>query len=72
MTPESIKAVVGLVCESKRDGDEVGVSINVWGVDDQYLLSINSAPSHVLDAIADNGYYLKVEHGSLYVSEQEG
>lgn len=69
MNEKSIKEVVGLICESRHPGDMV--SITIGGVADGSRLSIANAPSHVLDAIIDNGYCIRAEFGSVVVEAGE-
>lgn len=70
MNDNAIKEVVGLICESRQEGDMV--SLTIGSLTDENRLSITNAPSYVLDAITDNGYYLKAEFGSVIVMAEEG
>lgn len=70
MTDQSIQAVCGLIAEARKPGDMV--SITIGSPTEANRLSINNAPSYVLDAITDNGYYLRAEFGSVIVSAEEG
>lgn len=65
MSERSIREVVGLICESRRRGDVVTLSIGHDG-----RLSILTAPSYVLDAVTDGGYYLSAEFGAVVVSAE--
>lgn len=65
MNDQAIKEVVGLICESRHGGDMVAITIE----DGQ--LGIQTAPSYVLDAITDNGYYISAFYGSVVVSDKE-
>lgn len=70
MNKQSIKEVCGLIAESRKPGDMV--SITIGSPTEALRLSISNAPSYVLDAITDNGYYLKAEFGSVIVMAEEG
>ena len=70
MNDNAIKEVVGLICESRQAGDMV--SLTIGSLTGENRLSITNAPSYVLDAITDNGYYLKAEIGSDIVMAEEG
>ena len=48
------------------------VSLTIGSLTGENRLSIMNAPSYVLDAITDNGYYLKAEFGSVIVMAEEG
>lgn len=37
-----------------------------------HTLNITNAPSHVLEDITDNGYYIRAEFGVVVVSPEEG
>ena len=65
MNENAIKEVVGLICESRQEGDMV--SLTIGSLTGENRLSITNAPSYVLDDITDNGYYLKAEFGSVIV-----
>ena len=69
MNARSIKEVVGLINEARKPGDTVTLSIGSASEPD--CLSIANAPSYVLDAITDNGYYLSAVYGSVVVTEKE-
>ena len=66
MSERSIREVVGLICESRRRGDVVTLSIGHDG-----RLSILTAPSYVLDAVTDNGYYAAPDFGGTVVAAEE-
>ncbi len=66
MNENSIKEVCGLIAESRKPGDMV--SITIGSPTGENRLGITSAPSYVLDAITDNGYYLRAEFGAVVVS----
>lgn len=68
MNENSIKEVIGLIAEHRRPGDTVALAIG--SPTEANRLSIQSAPSYVLDAITDNGYYLSAEYGSVVVSAE--
>ncbi|MBS6247919.1 MAG: hypothetical protein KH454_01580 [Eggerthella sp.] len=68
MKKTSIKEVVGLICETHKPGDTVTISIG--SLTDPNRLSIMNAPSYVLDAITDNGYYMRAEFGAVVVSDE--
>ena len=70
MNDNAIKEVVGLICESRQEGDMV--SLTIGSLTGENRLSITNAPSYVLDAITDNGSYLKAEVGSVIVMAEEG
>lgn len=70
MNDNAIKEVVVLICESRKAGDMV--SLTIGSLTGENRLSITNAPSYVLDAITDNGYYLKAEFGSVIVMAEEG
>lgn len=70
MPDQSIQSVCGLIAEARRNGDMVSITISGEGEDSR--LGIVSAPSYVLDAITDNGYYLRAEYGAVVVSAEEG
>lgn len=70
MNDNAIKEVVGLICESRKAGDMV--SLTIGSLTGENRLSITNAPSYVLDAINSNGYYLKAEFGSVIVMDDEG
>lgn len=70
MNENAIKEVCGLIAESRRPGDMV--SITIGSPTDQNRLAITNAPSYVLDAVTDNGYYIKAEFGSVIVTPEEG
>lgn len=70
MNVQSIKEVCGLIAESRKPGDMV--SITIGSPTEANRLSITNAPSYVLDAITDNGYYLRAEFGSVVVTAEEG
>ena len=70
MNDNAIKEVVGLICESRKAGDMV--SLTIGSLTGENRLSISNAPSYVLDAINSNGYYLKAEFGSVIVMDDEG
>lgn len=70
MNDNAIKEVFGLICESRKAGDMV--SLTIGSLTGENRLSITNAPSYVLDAITDNGYYLKAEFGSVIVMDDEG
>lgn len=70
MNDKDIKEVVGLICESRREGDMVSVTIGSLAGGSR--LTIGNAPSYVLDAITDNGYYLSASFGAVVVSAEEG
>lgn len=70
MNDNAIKEVVGLICESRQEGDMV--SLTIGSLTGENRLSITNAPSYVLDAITDNGYYLKAEFGPVIVMAEEG
>ena len=70
MNDNAIKEVVGLICESRKAGDMV--SLTIGSLTGENRLSITNAPSYVLDAINSNGYYLKAEYGSVIVMDDEG
>ena len=70
MNVQSIKEVCGLIAESRRPGDMV--SITIGSPTEANRLSITNAPSYVLDAVTDNGYYLRAEFGSVVVTAEEG
>ncbi len=70
MNARSIKEVVGLINEARKPGDTVTLSIGSASEPD--CLSIANAPSYVLDAITDNGYYVKAEYGAVVVMTEEG
>ena len=53
MNDNAIKEVVGLICESRQEGDMV--SLTIGSLTGENRLSITNAPSYVLDAITDNG-----------------
>lgn len=68
MNQNSIKEVCGLIAENRHPKDMVMLTIG--SVIDPNRLSITNAPSYVLDAITDNGYYLSAEYGSIVVSAE--
>lgn len=70
MNDNAIKEVVVLICESRKAGDMV--SLTIGSLTGENRLSITNAPSYVLDAINANGYYLKAELGSVIVMAEEG
>lgn len=70
MNVQSIKEVCGLIVENRKPGDLV--SITIGSPTEANRLSITNAPSYVLDAITDNGYYLRAEFGSVVVTTEEG
>ena len=70
MTNQSIKEVAGIIAEARKPGDMV--SITIGSIGDENRLGLVNAPSYVLDAITDNGYYIKAEFGSIVVTDQEG
>lgn len=69
MTNQSIALVCSLIAEARKDGDMVMLTIS--GTGEKSRLSIMNAPSYVLDAITDNGYYLSVDCGMLLVTAEE-
>lgn len=69
MNENSIKEVCGLIAESRQDGDLVSLAIG--GTAEEPTLSITTAPSYVLDAITDNGYYIAAKFGSIEVTAEE-
>lgn len=71
MNENAIKEVVGVICESCREGDYVSVAIDTK-TDGSASLIISNAPSYVMDAITDNGYHIKAEFGSVFVMAEEG
>lgn len=70
MQDQSVASVCGLIAEARKPGDMVSITISGGGEDNR--LSINNAPSYVLDAITDDGYYLRAEFGAVIVSAEEG
>lgn len=69
MNENSIKEVCGLIAESRQDGDLVSLAIG--GTAEEPMLSITTAPSYVLDAITDNGYYIAAKFGTIEVTAEE-
>ena len=69
MTPQSIKEVCGLIAEERRPGELIGISIGSFT--EGLRLSLTNAPSHVLDAITDNGYYISAEFGTVNITAEE-
>lgn len=70
MTDQSVASVCSLIAEARKPGDMVSITIS--GEGEENSLRINNAPSYVLDAITDNGYYLRAEFGSVVVTAEEG
>lgn len=68
MNKTAIKEVVGLICETHKPGDTITLSIG--SPTDPNRLSIMNAPSYVLDAITDNGYYMRAEFGSVVIDDE--
>ena len=48
------------------------VSLTIGSLTGENRLSITNAPSYVLDAITDNGYYLKAESHVLHQHAAHG
>lgn len=70
MTDQSVASVCGLIAEARKSGDMVCITIS--GEGEENRLVISNAPSYVLDAITDNGYYLRAEFGCVVVTAEEG
>ena len=68
MNKTAIKEVVGLICETHKPGDTVTLSIG--SLTDPNRLSIMNAPSYVLDAITDNGYYMRAEFVAVVITDE--
>lgn len=69
MNQYSIKEICGLIAESRQDGDLV--SLTIGGTEAEPTLTITNAPSYVLDAITDNGYYISAKFGTVAVTAEE-
>lgn len=69
MKPSSLAAIFLIVAENTPSG--ATVNMRLAGGDEPRLV-IQQAPSQVLDAITDNGYYIRAEFGEIVVSAEEG
>lgn len=69
MNQNSIKEICGLITESRQDGDLV--TLTIGGTEAEPTITITNAPSYVLDAITDNGYYISARFGSVIVTPEE-
>jgi hypothetical protein len=69
MNQNSIREICGLIAESRQDGDLV--SLTIGGTEAEPTLTVTNAPSYVLDAITDNGYFISVKYGSAVITAEE-
>lgn len=70
MSESGVRKVCGLIAEDIREGDIVTLTIGRSAKG--HTLNITNAPSNVLEAIQDNGYYLRAEFGVVVVTPEEG
>lgn len=70
MSESGVAEVCGLIAEDIREGDVVTLTIGRTAKG--HTLNITTAPSHVLEDITDNGYYIRAEFGVVVVSPEEG
>lgn len=70
MNTNAIKEVVGIITEARHPNDRVCISIGGY-LAEENCLCLTNAPSYVLDAITDSGYYLSAKYGTVMVSAQD-
>lgn len=78
MTPEKIAEAMEVMAEAQREDPPEGerqcscdVLVGRVGAADQSL-TVTRCGSRVLDALADNGFYLRVYGGAVRVEWREG
>lgn len=70
MKSSQLAAAFYAIAESTPSG--ATVNMRLTGDDENPTLTIQQAPSQVLDAITDYGFYLRAEFGEIVVSVEEG
>lgn len=70
MKSSQLAAVFYAIAESTPPG--ATVNMRLTGDEENPTLTIQQAPSQVLDAITDYGFYLRAEFGEIVVSTKEG
>lgn len=70
MKPSNLASVFYVIAESTPPGKTV--NIRLTGDNENPTLAIQQAPSQVLDAITDYGFYLRAQFGEIVVSNEEG
>lgn len=70
MKSSQLAAVFYAIAESTPPGETVNMRLASDA--ENSTLTIQQAPSQVLDAITDYGFYLRAEFGEIVVSAEEG
>lgn len=78
MTPEKVAEAMEVMAEAQREAPPEGeppspcdVAIANVG-DGEQVLVVTSAGSRVLDALADNGFFVRIDRGGALVEWREG
>lgn len=70
MKSSQLAAAFYAIAENTPSG--ATVNMRLTGDEENPTLTIQQAPSQVLDAITDYGFYLRAEFGEIVVSAKEG
>ena len=70
MKSSQLAAAFYAIAESTPSGATVNMCLT--GDEENSTITIQQAPSQVLDAITDYGFYLRAQFGEIVVSNEEG
>lgn len=69
MNENGVKRVCGVIADEMREGDIVCLTVSVR--DGKYRMSLNNAPSWVLEPIIDGGYYASAGLFGVSITDEE-